>query len=272
MDSWSAFIVTLPERRANVARMVRDMDLPNAHVVEAVRSKDLDYRTLEKAGFKHPAFDLPLSKYAVELSHRKALEACVASGASRCLILEDDVDGAGTAWQEVEVPEDADIFFYGRCWDDPATALPAGPGLVRTFAPKCRHAMNVKASVARALLAGSSHLVDHGGDHTLAKACGGWLRCYASSPPVVYQSRHCSACKKSGQFPSRNALPKVETSFDFVARMWPQGPEDFSEYSPMRPLLRLGLALAAIALGVSLVVGVTLGQRRPRGGRVVEGR
>ena len=110
------FIIAVPERMSNVQKAIKDMEISDATVIEAVLAKDLDYETLEKMGVKHPGFDLKLSRYAVQLSHKKALEACLDSGADRCVIFEDDLDveKSGTAWKEVRVPLDADIFFYGR--------------------------------------------------------------------------------------------------------------------------------------------------------------
>ncbi len=189
-----SFVIAVPERRENANYMIEHMELPNASVVEAVLTTALDYPSLEKAGEKHPHFDLPLAKYAVNLSHKKALNACLASGAARCLIFEDDIDAdeAGTRWKDVEVPPDADIFFYGRCWDEQQSAEPAGPGVVRTYRPLCRHALNVSRRAAE-ILAGIQ-IVDVPCDYTVASLCRGALRCYASSPPVVDQSRFCTFC------------------------------------------------------------------------------
>lgn len=190
----SSFIVTVPERKSNAAYMIEKMELPNPTVVDAVLTKNLSYEALEKNGDKHPSFDLNLSKYAVHLSHQKALRKCIESKAERCLILEDDIDAdeAGTKWKNVDVPRDADIFFYGRCWDDKSLVVDVDDKTVRTYSPLCRHAMLVTPHAAKILA--NTTLINKPGDHIVASLCRGVFKCYAASPPVVNQSRQCSFC------------------------------------------------------------------------------
>ena len=189
-----SFIVTVPERESNATYMIEKMELPNPTVVDAVLTKSLSYEALERNGDKHPAFDLNLSKYAVHLSHQKALRKCIESKAERCLILEDDIDAdeAGTKWKNVDVPRDADIFFYGRCWDDKSLVVDVDDKTVRTYSPLCRHAMLVTPHAAKILA--NTTLVSEPGDHIVASLCRGVFKCYAASPPVVNQSRQCSFC------------------------------------------------------------------------------
>lgn len=200
----SSFVIAVPQRKINAEKIIREMELPNATIIDAVLAKDLDYKTLENMGVKHPGFDLRLSRYAVQLSHKKALEACLRSGADRCFILEDDVDAgnAGTAWKEVEVSPDADIFFYGRCSDDKNTSFPVQSGIVRTYSPLCRHAYSVTRAAARLLK--DMEVIDRSGDTGLAHACSSVFRCYASSPPLVNQSAKCLFCGGKAKFSSLN--------------------------------------------------------------------
>ena len=189
-----SFIVTVPERESNATYMIEKMELPNPTVVDAVLTKSLSYEALERNGDKHPAFDLNLSKYAVHLSHQKALRKCIESKAERCLILEDDIDAdeAGTKWKNVDVTRAADIFFYGRGWEGESLVVDVDDKTVRTYSPLCRHAMLVTPHAAKILA--NTTLISEPGDHIVASLCRGVFKCYAASPPVVNQSRQCSFC------------------------------------------------------------------------------
>ena len=132
-------IITIPERIEHVKKFCKSFDIKPT-IFNAILKKDLDYNNV---------YNLKIGEIACALSQEAVLKKFIDSEKKSMLMLEDDnipftnefYKNVGLKSEFVKdyitkcvesLPDDWDVLYLGRCWDDCANHIPFNNYIVKT--------------------------------------------------------------------------------------------------------------------------------------------
>lgn len=190
-------IITIPERIDHVNKFCKSFDIKPT-IFNAILKKDLVYNNV---------YNLKIGEIACALSQEAVLKNFIQSESKSMLMLEDDnipftnefYKNVGLKLNFVKdyiakcvktLPDDWDVLYFGRCWDDCANHTPYNDYIVKTKRTLCHHAIAFSRKGAAIILTHITHPLNVPIDHVVANLTTyGKLNTYASILPVFYQNR-----------------------------------------------------------------------------------
>lgn len=190
-------IITIPERINHVKKFCKSFEIKPT-IFNAILKKDIHYPN---------PYGLRIGEIACALSQEAVLKKFIQSENKSMLMLEDDnVPFTHLFYRNVglrldfikeyirksveSLPEDWDVLYLGRCWDDCANHIPFNNFIVKTKRTLCHHGIAFSRKGASIILANITHPLNVPIDHIVANlSVHGKINSYATILPVFYQNR-----------------------------------------------------------------------------------
>jgi GR25 family glycosyltransferase involved in LPS biosynthesis len=209
------YIITIPSRKNYVEEFAKSFKI-NYNLFNAILIKDLE-------NIYDNRYNLKWGEIACASSHEAVLKLFINSDMETILILEDD----NTHLQKCQIvnddiicnvktednednnkktlsyinnyiynsykslPDDWDIFYLGRCWDDCINHKYINNYIVKTTRTLCNNAIVYSRRGAKKILDKLNHPLRYPIDHIIANlSLDNTLNCYATIKPSFYQNRN----------------------------------------------------------------------------------
>jgi GR25 family glycosyltransferase involved in LPS biosynthesis len=190
-------IITIPSRIDHVKKFCESFNLKE-HIFNAILIKDIKYNN---------AYNLKIGEIACALSQQVVLQNFINSKTNSLLLLEDDnLPFTHSFYKEIglklnyiqyyissavkSLPDNWDVLYLGRCWDDCNSHIPINNFIVKTKRTLCHHAIAFSKKGAKIILENISHPLDMPIDHIVAKLTFyNKINSYATILPLFYQNR-----------------------------------------------------------------------------------
>ena len=190
-------IITIPERINHVKKFCKSFDIKKT-IFNAILKKDISYNNV---------YNLKIGEIACALSQEAVIKNFINSNLKSMLLLEDDnIPFTNSFYSDVglkldyikdyiteavkSLPNDWDVLYLGRCWDDCTNNIPINNYIVKTRRTLCHHAIAFSRKGAYIILENISHPLNVPIDHIVANlTLYGKLNTYATILPIFYQNR-----------------------------------------------------------------------------------
>jgi GR25 family glycosyltransferase involved in LPS biosynthesis len=164
--------------------------------VDPILGKNLNIPQLTDDNIVDHKCSLPINTIACDLSHRKTLMNFIDSGASNCLILEDDIEISDSIDQLQHImdslPDNCDILYLGYCHNSCDLNENVSSLLSRCYTPLCGHAYAVTRNAAIKMMQTVLNVpINHPFDKLLSNAVrDNMLVAYCPNYPLFYQTNN----------------------------------------------------------------------------------
>lgn len=190
-------IITIPERYNHVLKFCKSFKIKPT-IFNAILKKDIKYDNV---------YNLKLGEIACALSQETVLKNFIKSNKKSMLMFEDDnIPYNSSFYKNIGVkleflqdyikksveslPEDWDVLYLGRCWDDCSNHKPYNNFIIKTNRTLCHHAIAFSRKGASIILENIKHPLNIPIDHIVANLTSlGKINTYATILPVFYQNR-----------------------------------------------------------------------------------
>ena len=190
-------IITIPERLSHVNKFCKSFEIKKT-IFNAILIKDISYNNV---------YNLKIGEIACALSQEAVLNNFIKSNLKSMLLLEDDnIPFTNSFYSDVglkldyikdyiteavkSLPNDWDVLYLGRCWDDCTNNIPINNYIVKTRRTLCHHAIAFSRKGASIILENISHPLNVPIDHIVANlTLYGKINTYATILPIFYQNR-----------------------------------------------------------------------------------
>lgn len=193
----SVNVITIPKRKEYMTNLMKNLNI-KANMVDASLVKNIDYNELLINNFISTSYYSAKNKgrIACHYSQIKLIKKFLKSNDKTIFIFEDDIDkDIVSNYQEIikdsmdNIPNDWDIIFFGRCWDNCSKDIKIHNNLYKVNNPKCRHAYGLSREGAKKILKYTIPMVNNGDMMYAKNIKNGNINAYAISPSIFYQNR-----------------------------------------------------------------------------------
>jgi|SaaInlStandDraft_7_1057024.scaffolds.fasta_scaffold03583_2 GR25 family glycosyltransferase involved in LPS biosynthesis len=192
------YVITLPQRKEYIENIMKNINL-NPIYFSAKLKNELDYNKLINDNIVKRQFvkKKNYGRIACHYSHISVLQNFLDSNAETCLIFEDDIRPIenvthlnDTFKNNIsELPDDWDILYLGRCWDNCKKQTKISLNIYKLYTPKCRHAYAVTKKGAEIILKYSIPQYIAGDKIYAELIKNNKLQAYGFSPQLFLQNR-----------------------------------------------------------------------------------
>lgn len=193
----SVNIVTIPKRKQNMINLMKKLKV-DVNIIDATLVKNIDYNKLIKKNFVDISYfnDKNKGRIACHYSQIKLIKKFLNSSDKTIFIFEDDLDyNLPKDYKNIisdsmeNIPNDWDIVFFGRCWDNCNKMKNIKNNLYQVFSPKCRHAYGLTRKGAEKILKYTVPMVNNGDNMYAENINNGNIIAYAIHPNIFSQNR-----------------------------------------------------------------------------------
>lgn len=193
----SVNVVTVPKRKKRIVNIMKNFGI-NVNIINATLVKDINYEELVENNFVSSKYlsDKNKGRVACHYSQIKLLQKFVNSNDNTIFIFEDDISSNVTNnYKNIiddtmkNIPNDWDIVFFGRCWDNCNKMDYIQNKLYRVYSPKCRHAYGLTKKGAEKILKYTLPMINNGDVMYSNNIKNGNIIAYAIHPCIFNQNR-----------------------------------------------------------------------------------
>jgi GR25 family glycosyltransferase involved in LPS biosynthesis len=196
----SVNVITVPKRKNYMVNVMNKLEI-NANIVDATLVKNIDYNELLNNNFTSDNYYSIENKgrIACHLSQITLLKKFIQSDDDTIFIFEDDIsNNISKDYKNIiedsmsNIPDDWDIVFFGRCWDDcnNMKKIKNTNNLYQVFSPLCRHAYGLTKKGAKKILQYTIPMTDNGDQMYKKHINNGNITAYAIHPSLFSQNRN----------------------------------------------------------------------------------
>ena len=193
----SVNVISVPKRKKYMTNIMKLFNI-DANIIDATLVKDIDYNELINNNFVSIDYYKGKNKgrIACHLSQIKLIKNFLNSSDDTIFIFEDDISiGVPNNYKNIiedsmkNIPNDWDIVFFGRCWDNCKEMKKISNNLYQVFRPLCRHAYGLSKKGAGKILKYTTPMVNNGDEMYKENIQNGNIIAYAIHPSIFSQNR-----------------------------------------------------------------------------------
>jgi GR25 family glycosyltransferase involved in LPS biosynthesis len=194
----SVNVITVPKRKKYMIELMNKLKI-NVKIIDATLIKNINYNELIKNNFVTKSYYKNKNKgrIACHYSQIKLIKEFLNSNDETIFIFEDDIDkNLPDNYKEIisksmdDIPNDWDIVFFGRCYDNCNKMKKINKNLYKVYSPKCRHAYGLTRKGAEKILKYSVPMINNGDIMYAENINNGNIIAYAANPSIFSQNRY----------------------------------------------------------------------------------
>lgn len=193
----SVNVVTVPKRKRRIINIMKKFGI-NVNIINATLVNNINYEKLVKNNFVSSNFlsNKNKGRIACHYSQIKLLQDFIKSNDNTIFIFEDDISlNVPKKYKNIidknmgSIPNDWDIVYFGRCWDNCSKMEYIQNKLYKVFSPKCRHAYGLTKKGAMKILKYTLPMTNNGDNMYSNNIKNGNIIAYAIHPCIFNQNR-----------------------------------------------------------------------------------
>ena len=194
----SVNVITVPSRKQYMENTMKYFGI-TANFIDATLKKNIKYNELLYSNFiTHDYYsEENKGRIACHLSQIKLIKEFLKSNDNNIFIFEDDiVKYKHENYKSIiddsmnNIPDDWDIVFFGRCFDDCDKIEKINKYLFKAHSPKCRHAYGLSKKGANKILQYTVPMINNGDEMYAENIENGNIIAYAIHPSIFSQNRN----------------------------------------------------------------------------------
>ena len=194
----SVNVITIPKRKKYIKNLMNFKNI-KVNLIDATLVKNINYDKLLKDNFVSSEYysDKNKGRIACHLSQIKLIKNFVNSKDETIFIFEDDIDkDIIKNYKDIiknsmeNIPDDWDIVFFGRCYDNCKQMKQINNNLYQVYEPLCRHAYGLSKKGAEKILKYTVPMIDNGDQMYKNNINNGNITAYAIHPDIFLQNRN----------------------------------------------------------------------------------